>query len=49
MKFADGATYEGDWVLGCAHGHGKFTFMAGEVYAGEFADNMRHGQGLTIH
>ena len=48
MTFKDGATYEGTWYLGRAHGHGVFTHVQGETYEGDWADDMRHGVGEMI-
>lgn len=36
MKWVDGATYEGEWVLGRPHGRGKFIHTKGEIYDGEW-------------
>ena len=49
MYFRDGATYEGRWYLGRAHGFGKFTHVKGETYEGEWADDMYHGRGESRH
>ena len=46
--FRDGASYEGTWYLGRAHGYGTFTHVKGETYEGEWADDMRHGTGEMI-
>ena len=46
MLFKDGASYEGTWYLGHAHGYGKYTQVKGETYEGEWADNAYHGKGL---
>lgn len=35
-----GDEYDGDWLEGEIEGEGKFTFSNGDVYAGEFKDNM---------
>ena len=44
--FKDGASYEGTWYLGHAHGYGKFTQVRGETYEGEWVDSTYHGKGL---
>jgi len=49
MRFLDGATYDGDWYLGRAHGKGKFTQVRGETYEGEWANDLYHGKGLSTH
>jgi hypothetical protein len=36
MQWSDGATYEGEWLLGKAHGRGIFSHIKGEVYDGEW-------------
>ena len=46
MEWTDGASYEGDWVLGYAHGsHGVFIDSLGNKYEGEFNQSMAHGRG----
>ena len=37
---ATGDCYNGDWVKGNIEGEGTFTFSNGDMYAGEFTDNM---------
>ncbi len=37
---SDGLVYEGEWVQGKMHGQGKQTFPRGQVYAGEFRNNL---------
>ena len=32
FTFADGSTYEGDYVTGEMHGRGKYTVASGDVY-----------------
>ena len=49
IVFKDGASYEGEWVLGHAEGNGTFHHMAGEVYRGGFMHNLKHGIGITMH
>lgn len=37
--------YEGDWQYAGRHGKGKYKTPIG-TYAGEFVDNLKHGQGI---
>ena len=41
MTFANGATYEGDYV----NGRGEIRFDSGLIYDGQTQDNQRHGEG----
>ena len=47
----EGNMYEGEWLQGQKHGHGKMTYgsiaagPSGDVYDGEWQDNLRHGKG----
>ena len=43
MIFKDGASYEGEWFCGYAHGNGSFCHDKGETYNGQFFNNYRHG------
>jgi hypothetical protein len=36
MQWKDGSFYEGDWILGYAHGKGKLQDSLGNIYEGEF-------------
>ena len=46
-----GGTYEGPLVDGNRHGTGKFTFntgvYAGNVYEGDWLNDVSHGQGVN--
>ncbi|XP_058438421.1 radial spoke head 10 homolog B isoform X10 [Marmota monax] len=35
--------YIGEFVNGCRHGHGKFYYASGAMYAGEWVSNKKHG------
>ena len=48
-SFADGDVYEGAWVAGDYHGHGKYSFASGEVYVGEYAKNKQQGKGKMTY
>lgn len=45
MVYTIGDTYEGDFVNGKKAGHGTYTFKNGQVYVGQFSDNLRNGKG----
>ncbi|MBP7473676.1 MAG: hypothetical protein KBF83_07720 [Pyrinomonadaceae bacterium] len=45
MVYRTGDTYEGDFVNGKHVGHGTYTFKNGQVYVGQFSDNLRNGKG----
>jgi hypothetical protein len=45
-KGTDGSTYEGAWVENSQCGYGTLRYaLSGDVYEGEFEDDLRHGQG----
>lgn len=44
--WADGATYEGDWVDNKMHGHGVFTWVDGRRYEGAYEHDKKHGLGM---
>lgn len=37
--------YRGDWVDGCFHGNGTYTFPNGDTYKGDWREGKRHGKG----
>jgi hypothetical protein len=39
MYWKDGAKYEGTWDYNLAAGQGKFTFVDGDVYDGNWSKN----------
>ena len=43
-----GDRYIGQWVKGKRSGFGKLTFSDGGIYIGEFLNNKKHGQGISI-
>ena len=45
ITFADGGTYEGDWVDGEMTGQGTARYANGAVYTGSFKDAVHDGQG----
>ena len=49
MTYANGAEYEGDFVMDIRHGKGKIVFNKGswleESYEGDWVDDQWHGQG----
>jgi hypothetical protein len=40
MIWVDGSNYEGDWVKGIQHGHGKMNFIDGTTKEGVFENNI---------
>lgn len=44
-EWPDGARYEGDYIEGKKHGHGKFNWADGSTYVGDFNKNNIHGKG----
>ena len=40
--------YVGDWVNGIKQGNGTYTFGTGDVFSGEYDNNVRHGAGELI-
>jgi len=45
----DGSRYDGDFVDGKFHGHGKYYFAdSGKIYEGGFKDNNMSGNGVMI-
>lgn len=48
LEFSDG-TYEGEYTIvdgvELAHGKGKYTYNTGDIYEGEFKEDMLHGKG----
>lgn len=47
IDFTDG-TYCGDRVDGKRHGNGTFVFVNGDIYSGEWQDDMPNGYGQYI-
>eukprot|EP00522_Entomoneis_paludosa_P010584 CAMPEP_0172450064 /NCGR_PEP_ID=MMETSP1065-20121228/8576_1 /TAXON_ID=265537 /ORGANISM="Amphiprora paludosa, Strain CCMP125" /LENGTH=947 /DNA_ID=CAMNT_0013201833 /DNA_START=61 /DNA_END=2904 /DNA_ORIENTATION=+ len=45
MNYDSGRVYNGDWVSGQWHGHGKLLNPNGDTYEGEFVLDARHGKG----
>lgn len=45
IVWANGDTYEGDWVNNQRTGSGKYTFNDGDSYEGEFLKDEFHGKG----
>ncbi|XP_041830133.1 radial spoke head 10 homolog B isoform X2 [Melanotaenia boesemani] len=37
--------YKGDWVLNSIEGWGERRYLSGNIYSGEWRNNMRHGEG----
>jgi hypothetical protein len=49
MVYANGNVYDGMWHRDHHNGKGTLLMKGGaEMYAGEFVDNKRHGQGVLI-
>ncbi|OQS00552.1 hypothetical protein ACHHYP_03395 [Achlya hypogyna] len=47
LKFADGATYEGDMFNGKITGKGRYVSSTGVIEEGEFLEGLLHGQGCS--
>ena len=45
VKFGDGTTYQGEWVLDHPKGYGMEVYPDGGVYKGRFWNDSRHGLG----
>jgi hypothetical protein len=45
----NGDVYEGNFFIGHAHGHGKYTWKNGDVYIGNFKKSLRHGKGIMTY
>lgn len=45
MSWANGESYEGDWVKSEMTGWGTFTFSEGSTYVGDHLKGKAHGQG----
>jgi hypothetical protein len=41
----NGAEYDGDWMKGKAHGHGRFVHASGDVYEGDWVEDKVEGYG----
>eukprot|EP00985_Skeletonema_marinoi_P024104 scaffold16520_cov151-Skeletonema_marinoi.AAC.5 len=45
-KWANGVTYDGEWLDNMAHGEGKVTYKDGREYSGDWHVGKRHGFGI---
>ena len=45
MKYQDRSVYGGSWVCSMRHGRGKYIFVDGSEYEGEFREGNFHGHG----
>lgn len=45
MEWSDGASFEGEWNYGYAHGKGKLCDALGNLFEGDFYMSMAHGYG----
>jgi hypothetical protein len=43
--YAEGCSYDGDWIDGSYNGNGILIFSDDRKYIGEFKDGLRHGKG----
>ena len=41
--------YDGGWCNGLQNGQGVMTFQSGDIYQGEFEENLPHGKGEFIY
>ena len=48
MVFANVGTYKGSFSGGNLEGIGRFEYLNGSVYDGDWKDNKRHGMGKFI-
>lgn len=46
MEWADGATYQGSWEFGQAHGYGRFIHANGDQYIGGWKNDKLCGWGV---
>lgn len=46
MKWPDGTVYEGLWDNNLYNGRGKLYHASGDLYEGEFVDDMAQGFGI---
>lgn len=49
MVFANGESYEGEWVTNQMQGSGTLKYKSGLTYMGDFMRNKRHGQGTLYN
>ena len=45
--WADGSTYNGDWIQGMKHGRGLYMYANGDMYEGGYFKGMKHGYGAA--
>ena len=45
----DREIYDGNWLEGYHGGLGSMKFKSGEIYSGEFHDNLPHGKGEFLY
>lgn len=45
LKYADGTTYEGEFLNDLPSGYGKKTYLDGSFYVGLFSMGLFNGQG----
>ena len=45
IEYEDGGFYEGDWSSGSYSGYGTHANWNGDVYEGNFLENLKHGTG----
>lgn len=48
LRFANGDTYDGNFLKGELHGEGRFVYRDGGVYEGTFEHSKRSGKGKRI-
>ncbi len=48
MKKSFCFSYDGSWENGIKKGSGVYTFGNGDVFSGEYDNNVRHGQGNLV-
>jgi len=48
MLFANGDSYDGNWLHGLRHGKGTMKYHSGDFYTGEWDHDKRHGEGVLL-
>jgi hypothetical protein len=49
MVYADGSTFQGQFVIDTAHGVGTHTDRTGAHYEGQFSAGKKHGTGRMVY
>jgi hypothetical protein len=46
MTYANGDSYQGNFIDGRKEGNGVYTWANGDIYEGTFIKNVKHGKGI---